>query len=88
MTTLEVKIIVRYDGLKATQYFQKYTSDSDKVLRDDLLLLKLPLPKLGNTTFISHGCVECRWPLIRRDSVNKKKALFLFSLLTFISGAL
>lgn len=77
---LELKIIVRYEGLKATQYFSKYTPRSDDVFRDDLLALKLPHPKRGNTTFISHGCVECVWPLVPKNGVrwlcrNQSKAL-------------
>ena len=66
---LELKITVRYEGLKATQYFSKYTHRSEVVLKDDLLALKLPHPKRGNTTFISHGCVECVWPLVPKNGV-------------------
>ncbi|KAF8799813.1 hypothetical protein BYT27DRAFT_7200793 [Phlegmacium glaucopus] len=73
--TLELKIIVRYEGLKATQYFSKYTSESDVVLRDDLLTLKLPHPKRENTTFISYGCVECVWPLVPRNGLLHKQIM-------------
>lgn len=67
---LELKIIVRYEGLKATQYFSKYTTKSDDVFREDLLALKLPHPRRENTTFISHGCVECVWPLVPKNGVR------------------
>ena len=67
---LELKIIVRYEGLKATQYFSKYTQRSDIVFRDDLLALRLPHPKRENTTFISYGCVECVWPLVPKNGVR------------------
>jgi len=67
---LELKIIVRYEGLKATQYFSKYTSASDAVLREDLLALKLPHAKRENTTFISYGCVACVWPVVPKNGVR------------------
>jgi hypothetical protein len=85
---LEIRITVRYEGLKATQYFSKFTNRSDAVVRDDLLALKLPHPKRGNTTFISYGCVECVWPLIPRNGVRggfeKIVKALLAECLTFI----
>ena len=68
--SLDLKITVRYEGLKATQYFSKYTNRSDAVFREDLLALKLPHPKRENTTFLSHGCVECVWPLVPKNGVR------------------
>ena len=67
---LELKIFVRYEGLKATQYFSKFTSESGVVLREDLLALKLPHPKRANTTFISYGYVECLWPMVPKYGVR------------------
>lgn len=67
---IDLKIIVRYEGLKATQHFSNYTQRSDEIFRDDILTLKLPLPKRENTTFISYGCVECVWPLVPKDGVR------------------
>ena len=67
---LELKIFVRYEGLKATQYFSKFTSESAVVLREDLLALKLPHPKRANTTFISYGYVECLWPMVPKYGVR------------------
>ncbi|KAF8154511.1 hypothetical protein B0H34DRAFT_525943 [Crassisporium funariophilum] len=64
---LELKLLVRYQGLKATQYFSKYTSESDSAFREDLSQLKLPLPKRSNTTFVSHGFVQCSWPAVQKN---------------------
>lgn len=66
----ELKITVRYEGLKATQYFSKFTPQSEAVFRQDLLILKLPHPKRENTTFISYGCVECFWPSVPKNGVR------------------
>ncbi|KAF8962106.1 hypothetical protein BDZ97DRAFT_1826411 [Flammula alnicola] len=70
--TLELKLIVRYHGIKATQYFSKYTDESNNVFRNDLQVLKLPHPKRDNTTFISHGCIECVWPAVAKEGVLHK----------------
>ena len=69
---LELKIVVRYEGLKATQYFSKFTNRSDDVFREDLLALRLPHPKRENTTFVSYGCVECVWPLVPKNGVRRQ----------------
>ncbi|KAJ3511246.1 hypothetical protein NLJ89_g4208 [Agrocybe chaxingu] len=66
---LELRLIVRYEGLKATQYFAKYTPESEKVFRDDLQALKLPHPKRENTNLLSHGSVECFWESVQKDGV-------------------
>ena len=73
---LELKIVVRYEGLKATQYFSKFTTRSDDVFREDLLSLKLPHPKRDNTTFISHGCIECVWPLVPKNGVRRRFQIY------------
>lgn len=70
--SLEIKVTIRYEGLKATQYFSKFTQQSDDVFRKDMLALKLPHPKRENTTFISYGCVECVWPLISKNGVRPR----------------
>ncbi|KAF9555379.1 hypothetical protein CPC08DRAFT_821098 [Agrocybe pediades] len=66
---IDLKLQVRYQGLKATQYFSKYTADSEAVFREDLTALKLPLPKSSNITFVSYGCVECVWPGTNRTTI-------------------
>jgi len=68
--TLELRLVIRYSGIKATQYFSKFTPESDKVFRDDILALKLPHPKRENTNFLSHGSVECFWPETQRNGVR------------------
>ncbi|CAA7270426.1 unnamed protein product [Cyclocybe aegerita] len=65
--SLELRLTVRYEGLKATQYFAKFTSESDKVFRDDLLALKLPHPRMEHTNLLSHGSVECFWESVQKD---------------------
>jgi hypothetical protein len=70
-----LKIIFRYEGLKATQYFSKFTSKTDAVFRDDVFALKLPHPKRENTTFVSYGCVECAWPLVPKDGALHNQVL-------------
>jgi len=67
---LDVKLQIRYHGLKATQYFSKYTSESEDVFRHDLTTLKLPHPKKTNITFVSYGCVECIWPDVISGAVS------------------
>ena len=76
---LELKIIVRYEGLKATQYFSKFTPQSNSVLREDLLCFKLPHPKRENVTFMSHGCVECVWPSVPKNGVRGRSSTHLVS---------
>ncbi|KAH9476060.1 hypothetical protein JR316_0011630 [Psilocybe cubensis] len=56
----EIKLQIRYFGLKATQYFSKFTPESDATFRGDLTSLKLPHPKRENTTFVSHGYPQKR----------------------------
>lgn len=74
---LDLKLIIRYEGLKATQYFSKFTPDSYIVLRGDLTALKLPHPKQEKTTFISYGCVECVWPLVPKNGVRGHSSTYL-----------
>ncbi|PPQ85126.1 hypothetical protein CVT25_004226 [Psilocybe cyanescens] len=71
--TFEIKLQVRYNGLKATQYFSKFTPESENVFREDLFSLRLPYPKREKTTFISYGCIECAWPAVRKDGTLHKQ---------------
>lgn len=58
----DFRLTVWYHGLKATQYFSKFTSESITVLKKDLTILGLPQPKNQNISLLSHGAVECCWP--------------------------
>ena len=66
---LELKLLIRYHGVKATQYFSKFTDLSVSILRQDLIALRLPHPKVCHITLLSHGLVECCWPSARKDHV-------------------
>jgi hypothetical protein len=67
---LDFRLIVVYNGVKATQYFTKFTQDSVDVFRSDLLALKLPHPKRENMIFVSHGHIECFWYGAPMDGVR------------------
>lgn len=67
---IEVKLTIHYYGLKATQYFSKTSPESEDVFLDDLLALKLPHPKRGNTTLISFGRMQCIWPSVQKHGVR------------------
>ncbi|KAF8884429.1 hypothetical protein CPB84DRAFT_1789191 [Gymnopilus junonius] len=68
--SLEVKVYIRYQGLKATQYFTKFTWESMVEVREDLTALKLPQPKKENVNLLSHGCVECVWQNVPYNQVR------------------
>ncbi|KDR79247.1 hypothetical protein GALMADRAFT_1229889 [Galerina marginata CBS 339.88] len=70
--TLDLKLLVRYHGIKATQYFAKFTPESENILRDDLTVLKLPHPKRENMTLLLHGYLECFWPGAPKGGVLHK----------------
>ncbi|KAF8638458.1 hypothetical protein AX17_002192 [Amanita inopinata Kibby_2008] len=57
----KLALTVRYRGLKATQYFSKWSQAAVKQFKDDLVILKYPLPKADNVGFITHGCMEAVW---------------------------
>ncbi|KAF8347598.1 hypothetical protein F5887DRAFT_37430 [Amanita rubescens] len=57
----QVTITVVYTGLKATQYFSADSPDAVIKLKKDLGLLKFPLPKATNVSFVSHGCMGAFW---------------------------
>ncbi|KJA15656.1 hypothetical protein HYPSUDRAFT_358406 [Hypholoma sublateritium FD-334 SS-4] len=63
----EITLLVRYDGVKATQYFSKWTQESDRVFREDLTALRLPHPKRENTTFLSYGYIQSIWPSVPKS---------------------
>jgi hypothetical protein len=67
---LDFRLTVLYHGLKATQYFSKFTEESISVLKEDLLTLGLPHPRKENITLLSHGLVECFWPSARKNHVR------------------
>ena len=54
-------LIVQYYGLKATQYFSNFSPDGVTRLKKDLELLKFPLPKSDNVSFVSHGVMKAVW---------------------------
>jgi hypothetical protein len=58
---IDVTVTFRYHGLKATQYFAKFTPQSLKVIREDALQLRIPHPKAENVTLVTHGEVEFSW---------------------------
>ncbi|TFK20073.1 hypothetical protein FA15DRAFT_759634 [Coprinopsis marcescibilis] len=58
---LDIVVAIRYHGLKATQYFTKFTDQSISTLRHDLIALKIPHPKRENIALVTHGCVEFSW---------------------------
>lgn len=66
---LDFRLTVWYNGLKATQYFSKFTQESIKVLKDDLTDLGLPHPRRENISLLSHGVVECFWPSAEKNHV-------------------
>lgn len=72
----EITLLVRYDGVKATQYFSKWTQESDRVFREDLTTLRLPHPKRENTTFLSYGCIQAFWPSVPKSGVCHSSLAF------------
>jgi len=65
-----IVITVKYGGVKATQYFSKYTMDSYRQLLRDLRKLGFPHPKRSNIVLISHGVVEFFWSIEHNESVS------------------
>ncbi|PPQ96908.1 hypothetical protein CVT26_005894 [Gymnopilus dilepis] len=72
---LELRLHINYHGLKATQYFTKFTAESQAVLRQDLLTLKLPHPKKDQMVLLSHGLVECVWYNVQPNHVLHKNVV-------------
>jgi hypothetical protein len=70
----KLSITVLYTGVKATQYFSKLSRDAVNRLKEDLRLLKFPLPKSDNVSFISHGCMGAFW-IASLESVREKLAI-------------
>ncbi|KAF9527265.1 hypothetical protein CPB83DRAFT_428846 [Crepidotus variabilis] len=66
---IDVYLIIRYEGLKATQYFSKFTNESVNELRKDLADIGLPHPKRENIQLLSHGTVECYWQTTRKNNI-------------------
>jgi hypothetical protein len=60
-TPLQLVLTVQYYGLKATQYFSNYSKEGVTRLKKDLELLKFPLPKFDNVSFVSHGVMKAVW---------------------------
>ncbi|KAF9442055.1 hypothetical protein P691DRAFT_765629 [Macrolepiota fuliginosa MF-IS2] len=60
-------ITIKYGGLKATQFFSKYTTGTYKRLLDDLTDLGFPHPKRSNIVFLSHGTLEFFWPIVPHE---------------------
>lgn len=60
----DIKLVVKYGGLKATQYFTKFDKASQDAFRQDLLQLRVPHPKTQHTYLITHGIVGCFWPQV------------------------
>ncbi|KAF5353984.1 hypothetical protein D9756_007078 [Leucocoprinus leucothites] len=61
-------ITIKYGGLKATQFFSKYTAKSYQQLLSDLTELGFPHPKRANIVFKSHGTLEFFWPIERNEN--------------------
>ena len=76
----EITLVVRYHGLKATQYFSKWTQESDRVFREDLTALRLPHPKRESTTFVSFGCIQAVWPSVPKHGVIRSLLAFMSSI--------
>jgi len=74
---LDFRLVVVYNGVKATQYFTKFTQESVDVFRSDLLALKLPHPKRENIIFVSHGHIECFWYGAPKDGVRSRFFLLM-----------
>ena len=63
-------ITVRYGGVKAAQFFSKYTMDSYQQLISDLTELGFPHPKRANIALRSYGVVEFSWSIERNENVS------------------
>ncbi|KAJ3563982.1 hypothetical protein NP233_g8594 [Leucocoprinus birnbaumii] len=66
--TSSLVVTIKYGGLKATQYFSKYTADSYQQLLNDLTELGFPHPKKTNIVFKSYGTLEFFWPIQRNEN--------------------
>jgi hypothetical protein len=64
-----VVITIKYGGLKATQFFSKYTAQAYRQLLEDLRELGFPFPKKSNIVFLSHGTLEFFWPIALHEKV-------------------
>lgn len=76
MSVIDVYLIIRYEGLKSTQYFSKFTAESVNELKKDLVEMGLPHPKRENIQLLSHGTLECRWQTTPNNHVG---LVFVFS---------
>lgn len=65
-----IVVTVKYEGLKATQFFSKYTTEAYKQLLNDLAELGFPHPKRSNIVFLSHGTLEFFWTTQPREKVR------------------
>jgi hypothetical protein len=65
-----VVITIKYGGLKATQFFSKYTAEAYRQLLEDLRVLGFPFPKKSNIVFLSHGTLEFFWPIALHEKVR------------------
>ncbi|KAF7760157.1 hypothetical protein Agabi119p4_10833 [Agaricus bisporus var. burnettii] len=63
-----VIITIKYGGLKATQFFSKYTAQAYYKLLEDLRTLGFPFPKKSNIVFLSHGTLEFFWPMALHET--------------------
>ncbi len=64
-------ITIKYGGLKATQFFSKYTAEAYQQLLNDLSDLGFPHPKRNNIVFLSHGTLEFFWPIALHEKVRR-----------------
>ena len=84
---LDFRLVVIYNGVKATQYFTKFTPESVDVFRSDLTALKLPHPKKENMTFVSHGHVECFWYGVQKNGVRRVFCVYVLLYSFVMSGS-
>lgn len=63
-------VTVKYGGLKATQFFSKFTAQAIQQLLNDLNELGIPHPKRSNIVLISHGTIEFFWPIGLHEQVR------------------
>jgi hypothetical protein len=75
--TSNLIITIKYRGIKATQFFSKYTTESYQELLNDLTELGFPHPKKGNIVFKSHGTLEFFWTIEPQEKVCRMAVLYM-----------
>ncbi|TFK36251.1 hypothetical protein BDQ12DRAFT_687089 [Crucibulum laeve] len=70
-------VTIIYGGLKATQYFSKWTVESEKVLKQDITRFRMPVPSRSSIKLVRFGCVEFSWVLTTSHPLLKSLTSFL-----------